>query len=51
MLEVYVFQSGVKVALSYACSSILQVETLRKKAEVMVSQENKPFPESNTAMV
>lgn len=40
------------MALSYTYSGILQVEKLRKKkAEVMVSQENNPFPESNTAMV
>lgn len=40
------------MALNYTYSGILQVEKLRKKkAEVMVSQENNPFPESNTAMV
>lgn len=42
--------------LGYTYSGILQVEKLsqegkKKKPEVTASQENKPFPESNTDMV
>lgn len=56
--EVWWFQWGVKVERSSTCFNILQMEEFgkkekerEKKVEVRVSQENKPFPEPNTAMV
>lgn len=53
------FQCGVKVELGSMCFDILPLEKFRKKekkkkkkkVEVTVSQENKPFPEPNTAVV
>lgn len=42
-------KSGIELHIpSHSSSGKVERE---KKAEVMVSQENKPFPESNTAMV